>query len=190
MTGKARLSLMVSIGAVLFMLGLALSAPVLYDAFCRATGYGGTTQIATKAPDRVLDRTVTMRFDTNVSGAPLRFKPSVTLHDVRLGEHGLAFFEVTNTSTRPVSAIASYNVTPLKAGLYFNKLECFCFDEQVFLPGEPMQLPVVFFISPEMADESSMDDVRTITLSYTFFGVDDFNPETKSASVNQVVAGQ
>ena len=190
MKQNMRLSLLISSGAGLAMLGLALSAPVLYRTFCQVTGYGGTVRIASQAPDSVLDRTVTMRFDTNVSGVPLIFRPLQQLQDVRLGEHGLAFFEVTNTSTQPVTAIASYNVTPHKTGQYFNKLECFCFDEQIFPAGETKRLPVVFFISPDMADDRNENDVRTITLSYTFFGVPDAEAKPASAATGQVVAGR
>ncbi len=189
MRGK-RLSLLVTIAMGLGMLGLALSAPVLYDTFCRVTGFGGTTRVADKAPDTVLERTVTMRFDTNVNDAPLLFHSMEPLQHVRLGEHSLAFFEVTNTSDEPVSAIASYNVTPHKTGQYFNKLECFCFDEQIFQPGTTKQLPVVFFIAPEMAQDRKLDDVRTITLSYTFFGVDDPEVDTVSTTATKVVAGR
>ncbi|MEO1029106.1 MAG: cytochrome c oxidase assembly protein, partial [Pseudomonadota bacterium] len=101
---------------VVAMLGLSFKSKDLYDTFCKVTGFGGTTRIATEAPDRVLDREVDIRFDANVAQVPLRFKPVEVSHSIRLGEHGLAFYEVTNTSDKPVSAIASYNVTPHKVG--------------------------------------------------------------------------
>ncbi len=177
-------------GVAAGMLVLALNAKPLYDTFCQVTGFGGTTRIANAAPDRVLDRRVTVRFDSNVADAPLAFRPLETAHDIALGEHGLAFYEVTNTSPDPVSAIASYNVTPHKAGAYFNKLECFCFEERVFQPGETKTLPVVFFVSPDLDDERHLSDVRTITLSYTFYQTDSFQGAANSASADATLAAR
>ena len=166
------------------MLGLAFASKPLYDTFCRVTGFGGTTQIAVAAPEEVLERSVTVRFDSNVMDAPILFRPLQTSMDVHLGEHGLAFFEVTNTSDRDVSLMASYNVTPHKAGIYYNKLECFCFEERIVKAGETKKLPVVYFVSPEMDNDSNLADVRTITLSYTFYETDDFESAAKSAALN------
>ncbi|MEO0785524.1 MAG: cytochrome c oxidase assembly protein [Pseudomonadota bacterium] len=157
------------VGLPLVMLGLSFASKPIYDTFCRVTGFGGTTRVATEAPEAVLSRTVDVRFDANVNGAPLKFRPLEASHSIHLGEHGLAFYEVTNTSTEPVSVIASYNVTPHKAGPYFSKLECFCFEQRIIQAGETKSLPVVFFIDPAMDDKRLMEDVRTITLSYTFF---------------------
>ena len=151
------------------MLTLALFSAPLYDTFCRVTGFGGTTQIATEAPERVSARQMRIRFDANVNIGSLEFRPLETQSEIALGAHALAFYEVTNTSNKPVSAIASYNVTPHKAGPYFSKLECFCFEERVIQAGETKSLPVVFFIDPAMDEKRLMEDVRTITLSYTFF---------------------
>lgn len=158
---------------VIGMTGLAFASKPLYDTFCRVTGFGGTTRIATEAPQQVLDRTVTVRFDANVSDAPLTFRPVENRHEIALGEYGLAFYEVTNTADDPVSVIAGYNVTPHTAGRYFNKLECFCFEERVIEAGETKTLPVVFFIDPAMDEEALMSTVSTITLSYTFYSIDD-----------------
>ncbi|MEL6258319.1 MAG: cytochrome c oxidase assembly protein [Pseudomonadota bacterium] len=155
------------------MLTLALFSAPLYDTFCRVTGFGGTTQIATEAPERVSARQMRIRFDANVNIGSLEFRPLEAQSEIALGAHALAFYEVTNTSNKPVSAIASYNVTPHKAGLYFNKLECFCFQERVFAAGETKTLPVVFFVSPDLEAESDLDDVSTITLSYTFHPIGD-----------------
>lgn len=171
-------------GAAIAMLGLAFASKPLYDTFCRVTGFGGTTQIAEAAPDVVLDRTVTVRFDANTSDVPIDFRPLQTKMPIKLGEHGLAFYEVTNTSRNDVSMIASYNVTPHKAGLYFNKLECFCFEERIIKAGETKKLPVVFFVDPAMDEERNVQDVRTITLSYTFFQTDAFPGAAKSASLD------
>ncbi|MEQ8559434.1 MAG: cytochrome c oxidase assembly protein [Henriciella sp.] len=178
-------TLALGFGAVcLGMLGLAFASKPLYDTFCRVTGFGGTTQIAEAAPEDILDRDITVRFDANVIDAPVRFRPLQTSMDVSLGEHGLAFYEVTNTSSKDVSLMASYNVTPHKAGLYFNKLECFCFTERIVKAGATKKLPVVFFIGPDMDRESNMNDVRTITLSYTFYETDSFEGAANSAALN------
>ena len=166
------------------MLGLAFASKPLYDSFCRVTGFGGTTQIAKAAPESISDREVTVRFDANVIDAPVLFHPLQNNLKIHLGEHGLAFFEVTNTSNRDVSLMASYNVTPHRTGLYFNKLECFCFEERIIAANSTKKLPVVFFVSPDMDDESLMDDIRTITLSYTFYETDGFEGAANSAALN------
>ncbi|MEM7767331.1 MAG: cytochrome c oxidase assembly protein [Pseudomonadota bacterium] len=167
----------------MIMLGLAFAADPIYDTFCRVTGFGGTTRIATAAPSSVSERQVEVRFDANVSAAPLTFRPLQTRHDIQLGAHGLAFYEATNTSTKPISVIASYNVTPHRAGPYFNKLECFCFEERVFQPGETKTLPVVFFVDPGLEDRSLNRDIRTITLSYTFFQAADWQGGMRQAAL-------
>jgi cytochrome c oxidase assembly protein subunit 11 len=151
------------------MLGAAFAAKPLYDTFCRVTGFGGTTRQATAAPDEVLDRTIEVRFDANVaSGVPVRFAPLQTSMKLKIGETALAHFVVENVSDRPVDAVANYNVTPFKAGPYFTKLECFCFTDTRLEPGEKQDMPVVFYVNPLLIEDGH-DDVRTITLSYTFF---------------------
>ena len=180
---NTRVAIVAALGA-LFMLGLAFASKPLYDTFCRITGFGGTTQIAQKAPDRISEREVTVRFDANVANAPLKFKATQTNLPVQLGAHSLAFYEVTNTSASDVTVIASYNVTPHKAGRFFSKLECFCFEERIIKAGETKKLPVIFFVDPAMEEERNTDDVRTITLSYTFFNTDEFTGATKTASLN------
>lgn len=180
---NARIAIVATFGA-LFMLGLAFASKPLYDTFCRITGFGGTTQIAQKAPDRISEREVTVRFDANVANAPLKFRATQTNLPVQLGAHSLAFYEVTNTSASDVSVIASYNVTPHKAGRFFSKLECFCFEERIIKAGETKKLPVIFFVDPAMEEERNAADVRTITLSYTFFNTDEFTGATKTASLN------
>ena len=180
---NARIALLATFGAV-FMLGLAFASKPLYDTFCRITGFGGTTQIAQKAPDRISEREVTVRFDANVANAPLKFRATQTDLPVQLGAHSLAFYEVTNTSASDVSVIASYNVTPHKAGRFFSKLECFCFEERIIKAGETKKLPVIFFVDPALEEERNTQDVRTITLSYTFFNTDEFTGATKTAALN------
>ncbi|MEM1147082.1 MAG: cytochrome c oxidase assembly protein [Pseudomonadota bacterium] len=180
---NTRIALLAALGA-LFMLGLAFASKPLYDTFCRITGFGGTTQIAEAAPDRISDREVNVRFDANVANAPLKFRAIQNSLPVQVGAHNLAFYEVTNTSARDVSVIASYNVTPHKAGRFFSKLECFCFEERVIKAGDTKKLPVIFFIDPAMEDERNAHDIRTITLSYTFFNMDEFKGAAKTASFN------
>lgn len=157
-------------GVVAGMLALALSAAPLYSAFCRITGFGGTTRTATAVSAKILDRTIEVRFDANVAaGGALVFKPEQTSKVLRIGETGLAFFDVTNPTDQPISAMATYNVAPHATGPYFVKLQCFCFNEQVFEPGKTVRLPVVFFVDPTIMDERDTRSIETITLSYTYF---------------------
>lgn len=159
---------------VVGMVGMAYAAVPLYDLFCRVTGYGGTTQIAQYDPGAILDREVTVRFDASTNrDFPWTFEPLQREMQVRVGETALAFYRATNTTDRPVTGVASYNVTPFKVGPYFAKLECFCFNEQTLQPGESMDMPVIFFVDPLMDEEERLNDIRTITLSYTFFAAGD-----------------
>lgn len=152
------------------MVGAAYAAVPLYDLFCRVTGYGGTTQVAQYDSGQIIDRTVTIRFDASkASGFPWQFEPLQRSMDIQVGETALAFYRATNTSDRPITGVASYNVTPFKVAPYFSKLECFCFTEQTLQPGESMDMPVLFFVDPLMDGEDNLDDVRTVTLSYTFW---------------------
>ncbi|WP_022694912.1 cytochrome c oxidase assembly protein [Ponticaulis koreensis] len=167
-------------GVAVAMLGLAFASKPLYDTFCKVTGFGGTTQDATERPDDILDRQITVRLDANVADVPFEFRPVERMTTLNVGATELIQFELTNTSDVPVRAMASYNVTPHKAGPYFTKLECFCYDEQVYQPGETVTLPVIFFINPLIDEEPQLDDVRTITLSYTFYRADDGNESLAS----------
>ena len=152
------------------MLALAYAASPLYDMFCRATGFGGTPQVAQAGERPVISRTVNVRFDSNVdANLPWRFSPLEREVKVKLGEERLVHYRVTNVSQRPIVGTSTYNVTPETAGAWFNKLQCFCFTEQLLLPGQSMDMPVVFFVDPEMDKDRRYDNVRTITLSYTFF---------------------
>ncbi len=170
MNSRARLTTGILAGMAFVMLGIAFASKPLYDAFCRVTGYGGTTQIAKERSKEVLERQVRVRLDTNVGpDTALRFKSATGVMDVRIGETAMAFFEVENTSDAPVTAMASYNVAPHKAGTFFNKLECFCFEERVFAPGESARLPVIFFVDSALDEDRLLDDVTDITLSYTFY---------------------
>ena len=157
------------------MLGMSYAAVPLYQMFCQVTGFAGTTQRAEKAPDKseILDKTVVVRFDSNVSnGLTWKFKPVEKTLDVKYGENRLAFYTATNTSDKPVTGTATFNVAPEAAGVYFNKIECFCFTEQTLQPGETVEMPVSFFIDPEMVKDRSARSITQITLSYTFFPVE------------------
>lgn len=156
-------------GLAVLMLGMAFAAVPLYDLFCKVTGYGGTTQLASGAPARVSARTIEVRFDANVApGLNISFKPDELRQRLAIGQTGIAFYTVKNLSDKPVIAVATYNVTPHRTGTYFQKLECFCFEDRVFPPGEEMQLPVAFFVSPLIEEDRTLRGIDTITLSYTF----------------------
>ena len=155
------------------MLGLGFASKPLYDTFCKITGYGGTTQQAEVNTSELLDRDMRVSFDSNVSAdLPWSFKPDVPYVDVKVGQSTLAYYKVTNTSDRPVTGVATFNVTPIKAAPYFTKTECFCFTEQTLQPGQTVDFPVIFFVDSLIDDEKRNDDVRDITLSYTFFESD------------------
>lgn len=163
-------TLIAMLALTLGMLLLAYASVPLYQMFCRVTGYGGTTKVVPKHSDRIVDRTVRIRFNSDAD--PLmrwHFKPLQEEMTLKLGETGIAFFTVTNLNPRSLVGVATYNVTPLKVGNYFNKIECFCFTDQIVAPGQERIMPVTFFISPDLAEDSAMSDIDTITLSYTFF---------------------
>jgi cytochrome c oxidase assembly protein subunit 11 len=150
--------------------GLAYASAPLYDLFCRTTGFGGRPLVAQSGDRPILDRTVAVRFDSNVDSAlPWRFEPLQREVRVQLGEERLAHYRVTNLSQRPLVGTSTYNVTPEHAGPWFNKLQCFCFTEQLLLPGQSVDMPVVFFVDPELDKDRRYDNIRTVTLSYTFF---------------------
>jgi cytochrome c oxidase assembly protein subunit 11 len=152
------------------MVGAAYAAVPLYNWFCRATGFNGTTQVATSAPSGALGHTITVRFDANVGpGLPWRFEPEQNSIEVKLGEVVTVNYRVINQAARPITASAAYNVTPLTIGAYFQKINCFCFTEQTLKAGETRDMPVVFYVDPSMAKDPDGADVNTITLSYTFY---------------------
>ncbi len=165
------------------MVGAAYASVPLYNIFCKVTGYGGTTQTAEVGADKVLDRMMTVRFDASIAnGLDWEFRPLQLKQTIHIGENSLAKFRAVNNSDHPITGQASYNITPQKAGLYFVKLECFCFTEQTLQPGESIDMPVIYFISPDIADEHNLDDIKTVTLSYTFFEKDKKKP-LKSAQL-------
>jgi cytochrome c oxidase assembly protein subunit 11 len=156
-------------GVAVVMVSLSFAAVPFYDWFCRTTGFGGTTGVASAAPDVILDRTVRIRFDASLeAGMPWEFKPAQREMTLRIGETGLAFYEAYNPTDRAVAGTASYNVTPDAAGGYFDKIACFCFEMQVLQPGERVQMPVTFFVDPAMVEDDEGQFVKEITLSYTF----------------------
>ncbi|MCB2135660.1 MAG: cytochrome c oxidase assembly protein [Rhodobacteraceae bacterium] len=158
------------LGVVATMGALAWAAVPFYSWFCQVTGYGGTTNVAKAASDKVLDETVTIRFDANTDrGMPWEFKPVVREMTLRIGETGLAFYEAYNPTDRVVAGTAAYNVAPDLAGYFFNKIDCFCFTEQVLQPGERVEMPVSFYVDPDMVTDRDAGHIRHITLSYTFY---------------------
>ena len=162
-----------TVSLVVLMGGLAWASVPFYDWFCRVTGFGGTTGISTVAPDDVLEQTIKVRFDASLhSDMDWDFKPEVHEMELRIGETGLAFYEAHNPTDRPIAGQASYNVTPYQAGYFFNKIDCFCFEEQVLQPGETVMMPVSFYVDPEIVTDRDAKYVHTITLSYTFYEID------------------
>jgi len=158
-------------GFVAAMVGMAYAAVPLYTWFCRATGFGGTTQVADVGPGQVLDRKVTVRFDANVSGLPWKFEPERVSIDVRVGEVVTVLYRVENDSVRDTVGQATYNVTPPTVGAYFVKINCFCFTEQRVKAHERRDMPVVFYIDPALVGDAEQNDLNTITLSYTMYPV-------------------
>ncbi|NNU79727.1 cytochrome c oxidase assembly protein [Halovulum dunhuangense] len=158
------------VGVVAFMGAMSFAAVPLYDWFCRVTGYGGATNTASADSDRVLDQTIRIRFDASLDrDMPWEFRPAQREVEVRIGETGLAFYEAYNPTDRPIAGTASYNVTPYSAGRYFSKIQCFCFEMQVLQPGERVQMPVTYYVDPEIVNDREAKFVHTITLSYTFY---------------------
>ncbi|MCX7338811.1 MAG: cytochrome c oxidase assembly protein [Alphaproteobacteria bacterium] len=153
------------------MLGMAYASVPLYMLFCQKTGFGGTTQMA-KAPSQQIieDREVTVQFVANTHrDLPWLFKPLQSQTKIKVGENTMAFYLAENQSERPIIGMATYNVAPDKAAIYFSKVQCFCFDEQKLEPHQSMEMPVLFFLDPEFAKDPDLKDVKVITLSYTFF---------------------
>ena len=161
---------LIVVTVVFAMVGMSFAAVPAYRVFCQITGWGGTTQRSEVASGEILDRTITIRFDATTSkNLPWHFKPEQVSQTLQIGETGLAYYEAENLSDSPVIGSATFNVQPAKAGLYFRKIECFCFTEQLLEPGQRVSMPMTYYIDPAIADEENLDDVTTITLSYTFY---------------------
>lgn len=161
-------------GLVAGMVGVSYAAVPLYEIFCAVTGFGGTTRQAEAAPETPVERQMTVRFDSNVAaGLGWNFEPVIRKTEVQVGVENLAFYRATNDGDKPIVGTASFNVTPHKAGPYFMKIACFCFTEQVLMPGQTVDMPVQFFLDPELMKDPKMDGVTTVTLSYTFYPAED-----------------
>ena len=183
--GLGRDALVASIcgGVVALMVGASYAAVPFYNWFCRATGFNGTTQVATSAPATgPIARKISVRFDSNVApGLPWKFEPEQNEIEVKIGEVVTVFYTVTNQAARTTAAQAAYNVAPLTVGSYFQKINCFCFTEQTMAPGEKREMAVVFYVDPALAADHDNDGLKTITLSYTFYSVRDPAPKPVAA---------
>ncbi len=164
------------------MVGAAYASVPLYRAFCQVTGYGGTVRKAETAPDRVLDQTLQIRFDTNVRGLPWDFSAEQAAQTVKIGETAVATFKVTNHSDKPVTARAVFNVVPEQAAVYFRKLSCFCFSDQTVAAGATVEMPVLYFVDPKYAQDFETKNGKSITLSYTFYPATDVKPGAAKAA--------
>jgi len=162
----------ICLAALAVMGSITAYSPTLYRMFCSVTGYGGTTQRVNSNTEKVLDRTMTVRFDASVAqNLPWKFEPEVNKMDVKIGETSLAFFRATNLSDKPVTGQAAFNVTPEALGIYFKKIACFCFNEQTLKPHQTVEMPVTFFIDPKMAEDPDTTVLNDVTLSYIFYPV-------------------
>lgn len=184
-TRKNRRVALICGGVFCAMVGVSFAAVPLYDMFCRVTGYGGTPQRVDQVSDVILDRTITIRFDSNTApGLPWEFKPKQREIELRIGETTEAIYVARNTADVATTGTASFNVSPDLAGAYFNKLECFCFTEQELQPGQAYEMPVQFFVDPEIVNVPELKNIKSITLSYTF------HPLTKAAAEVQAQAAK
>jgi len=172
------------IGIGLAMLALGFASKPLYDTFCKVTGYGGTTRYADENLSEILDRKVSVSFDANVSDLPWDFQPEQRKMSVQLGQNGLAYYKVKNRSNKAMVGTATFNVTPIKAAPFFIKTECFCFTEQRIEPGQEISMPVLFFVDPQLDEDKRLADVKDITLSYTFFEVENPTDTVLNTSKN------
>lgn len=183
LTGVNR-TLAQTIGVVVLMGSLAWASVPFYNWFCKVTGFGGITNTAEAGSDIILDQTITIRFDASIDrDMPWTFKPAQREMTLRIGETGLAFYEAHNPLDVPVAGQAAYNVTPYEAGVFFDKIECFCFTEQVLQPGETVMMPVSFYVDPAIVDDREGQYVHTITLGYTFYRID--LPEAEVQAANE-----
>jgi cytochrome c oxidase assembly protein subunit 11 len=180
----------IGLGMVVGMVGMAYASVPLYRIFCQVTGYGGTTQRAQTAGIKVLDQTIRVRFDANTAGVDWNFRPKQREVELKIGETKQVAYFAHNNSAKTSTGTATFNVTPQAAGAYFNKIDCFCFTEQTLRPDETADMPIVFFIDPDIVDSEELKDISTITLSYTFFPVDDPTPVAQTvtdADVTQTI---
>jgi cytochrome c oxidase assembly protein subunit 11 len=172
MTSKKNLTPILLAGVFVLMLGLSYAAVPLYDLFCRVTGFGGTTQVSKEAPKIVLDKVVSVRFDTNVNNLPWDFKAKSNVMDVKVGQVNKIEFEVENYGDETTYGVASFNVSPSSFGKYYSKLGCFCFEKQELKPGEKTTYVMTFYLDPELVNDPSTSKLEDVTMSYTFFSTD------------------
>ena len=164
---------------VLFMTSASFLSVPFYNWFCKVTGYGGATNVAQKESDIISDKVISVRFDASLEkGLEWEVKPVQRNMTLNLGETGLAFYEAYNPTDKPIAAQASFNVVPFSVGNFFNKIECFCFTEQILQPGEKIKMPVSFYVDPDLINNLESKNVTSVTLSYTFYEID--LPETAS----------
>lgn len=170
MQRKIKNTLFLCLAVIAFMVGLVSVSVPLYRWFCQVTGYGGTTQISESVPQKIFEREVEILFTANTHrDMPWEFRPEKNKIVVKVGENRLAFYHAHNPTDKTITGTASFNVVPDKAGVYFSKIDCFCFREQVLAPDQSARLPVSFYIDPEFMEDENMRDVKQITLSYSFF---------------------
>ncbi len=172
MIEKKKLTPLVLAGIFVLMLGLSYASVPLYEIFCRVTGFGGTTQVANNAPKIVLDKVVSVRFDTNVNNLPWDFKAKKNVMDVKVGQVNKIEFEVLNYSDELTAGVASFNVSPSSFGKYYSKLGCFCFEKQELKAGEKATYVMTFYLDPEMVNDATVKNLEDVTMSYTFFSTD------------------
>ncbi|MDC0031102.1 cytochrome c oxidase assembly protein [Candidatus Pelagibacter sp.] len=172
MIKKKTLTPIILTGIFCIMLGLSFAAVPLYDLFCRVTGFGGTTQISQNKPEVVLDKKISVRFDTNVNSLPWNFKVKKNVIDIKIGQVSRAEFEVENYGKETTHGVASFNVSPSSFGKYFGKIGCFCFEKQKLEPGEKAKYLLTFYLDPEIVNDSNTKNIEDVTLSYTFFSSD------------------
>ena len=172
MIKKNTLTPLILAGIFVLMLGLSFAAVPLYDLFCRVTGFGGTTQVSNNAPKIVLDKVVSVRFDTNVNNLQWEFKAKKNVIDVKVGQVSKIEFEVENLGNEPSAGVASFNVSPASFGKYYSKLGCFCFEKQVLQAGEKATYVMTFYLDPEMVNDPTVKNLEDVTMSYTFFSTD------------------
>ena len=172
MIQKNKLTPLILAGIFIIMLGLSYAAVPLYDLFCRVTGFGGTTQISKQAPKIVLDKVVSVRFDTNVNNLPWNFKAKKNVIDVKVGQVNKIEFEVENLGNESSAGVASFNVSPASFGKYYSKLGCFCFEKQLLKAGEKATYVMTFYLDPEMVNDPTVKNLEDVTMSYTFFSTE------------------
>ena len=159
-------------GIFILMLGLSFAAVPLYDLFCRVTGFGGTTQFSKEAPKIVLDKVVSVRFDTNVNNLDWNFKAKSNVIDVKVGQVNRIEFEVENLGNETTHGVASFNVSPASFGKYYSKLGCFCFEKQELKAGEKATYVMTFYLDPDLVNDPTTRNLQDVTMSYTFFSTD------------------